>query len=109
MKACQQCESYISIHQIRKQTNGYEICELCETGRTNPFRVLEMLNENDNYYLPLQQDAIRLHKQTNLSPIVITEWFAEQLNKTPNNNGFDNGIKTEPVTLNDTEVCIMFY
>ena len=108
MKSCQQCESYVSIHHVRKQSNGTEICELCEIGQTNPFRVLEMVNDSSNSYnLPLKtiEDANRLSKQTNLSPDVIYDWVAKQLNNMPNNNGFDNAVKTEPVTLSDTEVC----
>ena len=108
MKSCQQCESYISIHHVRKQSNGTHICELCEIGQTNPFRVLEMVNDKSNsYYLPLEtiEDANRLSKQTNLSPDVINNWVANQLNNMPNNNEFDTPVKTEPVTLSDTEVC----
>ena len=106
MKSCQQCESYVSIHHVRKQSNGTEICELCEIGQTNPFRVLEMVNDSSNY-LPLKtiEDANRLSKQTNLSPGVINDWLANQLNNMPNNNEFDTPVKTEPATLSDTEVC----
>ena len=107
MKSCQQCESYTSIHHVRKQSNGTEICELCEIGRTNPFRVLEMVNDSSNsYYLPLEtiEDANRLSKQTNLRPGVINDWLAKQLNNMPNNNEFDTPVKNEPATLSDTEV-----
>jgi len=106
MKSCQQCESYTSIHHVRKQSNGTEICELCEIGQTNPFRVLEMVNDSSNsYYLPLEtiEDANRLSKQTNLSPGVINDWLAKQLNNMPNNNDIDTQVKIEPATLSDTE------
>ena len=112
MKSCQQCESYTSIHHVRKQSNGTEICELCEIGQTNPFRVLEMVNDSSNsYYLPLEtiEDANRLSKQTNLSPGVINDWLAKQLNNMPNNNDIDTQVKIEPATLSDTEVSSKYY
>ena len=71
---CRQCEFHYANQQIVVQANGENLCECCLIGRTDPFRVLKLFNDQ-NKFLPLENDAIKLQKQTGLSFGEITQWF----------------------------------
>ena len=85
MSECEQCQWLYPGYEIKEESNGKRLCEFCRVGQTNPYNALEMFN--DRYmYLPLEEDIIRLQKQTGLSFEDITHWFTKAIQK---NNDLD--------------------
>ena len=72
--------------------------------QTNPYNVLEMFN--DRYrYLPLEEDTLRLQKQTGLSFTDITQWFTEEIKR---NNDLD-GIPDFDCEMNPEKSLVNTY
>jgi len=108
LKLCRQCE--FQYPQV-VQENGENLCQYCLIGRTDPYRVLKLFSEQCKF-LPLPEDAIKLHKQTGLPFDEITHWFTAQCMQTTSDDfdgipDFDSSlnsdVKTETDSLNDTK------
>ena len=103
MFECEQCQWSYPRYEIKNE-NGKTLCEFCRVGQTNPYNVLEMFN--DRYrYLPLEEDTLRLQKQTGLSFVDITQWFTEEIKR---NNDLD-GIPDFDCEMNPEKSLVNTY
>ena len=104
---CQQCEFQYSQKQIELQPNGENLCQYCVIGKTDPFKVLKMFNDQTKI-LPLENDAIKLQKQTGLSFGEITQWFTSEMQRISNDFDGIPDFESDSATvasdsLNDTK------